>query len=217
MPGRLRETGAWPGAAHPASGMSGHDPTGKERLPATNAMASGLAGRYATALFELASERGELDRVEADLTDLEQALDGSPELGRMLRSPVAGREEQGQAMAALAERLSSSETTRGFLGVLAQKRRLAALPDVARQFKAMLAERRGEETAEVVSAVPLAPAQLDELKASLAKRAGRAVNLTASVDPDLMGGLVVRLGSRMIDASLKTKLQQLELSMRGVR
>lgn len=180
-------------------------------------MASGLAGRYATALFDLASDRGELDRVEADLTGLEQALDGSPELGRMLKSPIAGREEQGQAMAALAERLSSSETVRGFLGVLAQKRRLAALPDAARQFKAMLAERRGEETAEVVSAVPLAPAQLDELKASLAKRAGRAVNLTASVDPDLMGGLVVRLGSRMIDASLKTKLQQLELSMRGVR
>ena len=186
-------------------------------MPANSATASGLAGRYATALFELASERGALDQVEADLTALERAMEQNPDLGRMLRSPVVSRDEHERAMASVADSLSLGEVTRNFLGVLAQKRRLAALPGVARDFKAMLAERRGQQTAEVVSAVPLTPGQLDELKASVGRYAGRDVSLTTSVDPGLMGGLVVRVGSRMIDASLKTKLHQLELSMRGVR
>ena len=186
-------------------------------MPANSATASGLAGRYATALFELASERGALDRVETDLGALEQAMGQNPDLGRMLRSPVVSRGEHERAMAALADSLSLGEVTSNFLGVLAQKRRLAALPGVARDFKAKLAERRGQQTAEVVSAVPLSPGQLDELKASVARYAGRDVSLTTGVDPGLMGGLVVRVGSRMIDASLKTKLHQLELSMRGVR
>ena len=190
---------------------------GKVRLAANMSTASGAAGRYATALFELASERGALDQVDADLTGLEAALGESPDLARLMGSPVVSRKQHAEAMAALAGRLSLGEVTRNFLGVLAEKRRLAALPGVTRAFKAMLAESRGEQTAEVVSAVPLAPGQLDELKASVARHAGRAVSLTASVDPGLMGGLVLRIGSRMIDASLKTKLQQLELSMRGIR
>lgn len=186
-------------------------------MAANSATASGLAGRYATALFELASERDALDQVDSDLTALERALEQGPELGRMLKSPIVSRDEHARAMTSLADSLSLSEVTRNFLGVLAQKRRLAALPGVVRGFKAMLAERRGEQTAEVVSAVPLSDAQLDEVKASVARYAGRQVSLATSVDPGLMGGLVVRVGSRMIDASLKTKLHQLELSMRGVR
>ena len=186
-------------------------------MPANSATASGLAGRYATALFQLASERGALDQVESDLGAIEQVLDQNPDLARLLKSPVVSRDEHERALRSLGESHSLDEVTRNFLGVLAQKRRLAALPGVARDFKAMLAERRGQQTAEVVSAVPLTPGQLDELKASVGRYAGRDVSLTTSVDPGLMGGLVVRVGSRMIDASLKTKLHQLELSMRGIR
>jgi F-type H+-transporting ATPase subunit delta len=186
-------------------------------LPAHNASAAGLAGRYATALFELASERGELDRVETDLRSVETALEGNPELGRALRSPVVRREEHAQAMTAIGERLGLGEAVRNLLGVLAQKRRLATLPAIINVYRSLLASHRGEETAEVVSAAPLDEQDIARLKESVARFAGRAVSLTARVDPSLLGGLVVRLGSRMIDASLKTKLQQLELSMRGLR
>ena len=110
------------------------------------------------------------------------------------------------------------ELTGNFLGVLAQKRRLSALPGIIARFTRLLAAERGEETAEVVSAVPLDEAQLGEVTGQRGARyVGKPVSLTAAVDPALLGGLVVRIGSRMIDASLKTKLQQLELSMRGVR
>jgi F-type H+-transporting ATPase subunit delta len=176
-----------------------------------------LAGRYATALFELASERGVLDKVEADLDALERALQETPELRRALRSPIVSREEHERTLDALGDRLDLGDIARNFLGVLAQKRRLGALTGIIEGFRAMLAARRGEQTAEVVSAVPLGPDELASLKESVGRYAGRAVNLTARVDPGLMGGLVLTIGSRMIDASLKTKLQQLELSMRGVR
>jgi F-type H+-transporting ATPase subunit delta len=190
---------------------------GKGRLSAQNASAAGLAGRYATALFELALERSELDRVEADLRSLEASLEGNSELRRALRSPVVRREEHTQAMMAIADQLGLGEATRNLLGMLAQKRRLAALSEIITVFRSLLASHRGEQTAEVVSAVPLGEEDVGRLKESVARYAGRAVSLTARVDPSLLGGLVIRLGSRMIDASLKTKLQQLELSMRGLR
>jgi F-type H+-transporting ATPase subunit delta len=186
-------------------------------LAPRKAAASGLAGRYATALFDLASEKGELEAVEADLGRLEGALHESPDLGRALRSPVVSREQHEQTLAALAQRIGFAEVTRHFLGLLAEKRRLTALASIAAQFRMLLAESRGEETAEVVSAVPLDEEDLGRLRESVGKYAGRAVSLTSRVDPGLLGGLVVRIGSRMIDASLKTKLHQLELSMRGIR
>lgn len=191
--------------------------SGTRSLPASNATGSGLAGRYATALFELAAERHALDQVERDLATLEQALDASADLGRLLRSPVIGRDDQGRAMASVAERIGLGELTSNFLGVLAAQRRLGALPGVAAAFKQLLAVHRGEETAEVISAVPLDAEELESVKGAVARYAGRPVQLSASVDPALLGGVVVRVGSRMIDASLKTKLQNLELSMRGVR
>lgn len=168
-------------------------------------------------MFEFASERNALDQVERDLNTLERALAESPDLVRMLRSPIAGREEQGRAMEVLADRFGLSEITRNFLGVMAGQRRLAALPGAIVAFKRQLAAHRGEETAEVTSAVPLDQEQLEGVKGAVARYAGRPVQLTTSVDPSLLGGIVVRIGSRMIDASLKTKLQNLELSMRGVR
>jgi F-type H+-transporting ATPase subunit delta len=221
MPTRLSNgEGARPPTVPPYAGPTGRGRAkndGKERLSDTNAMASGLAGRYASALFDLAAERGALDKVESDLDALQEAVAASPELQRMLKSPVVSREEHERTMASLGDRLGLGEVTRNFLGLLAQKRRLGALPGIVSQLKAMLAARRGEETAEVVSAVPLGQAEIDRLKESVGRYAGRAVNLTTRVDPGLLGGLVVRVGSRMVDASLKTKLQQLELSMRGVR
>lgn len=176
-----------------------------------------MAGRYATALFDLALERGALDKVESDMGSVQAALESSADLRRILRSPVVSREEHAQALGAFAERLGLGELVRNFLAVLAQKRRLIALDGIAREFRLLVAAHRGEEAAEVISAAPLAPADLDRLRESVARHAGKAVNLTAHVDPSLLGGLVVKIGSRMIDASLKTRLQQLEMSMRGLR
>jgi F-type H+-transporting ATPase subunit delta len=180
-------------------------------------MASGVASRYATALFELASERGALDQVERDLAALDRAVGESADLKRLISSPIVSREDQGRAMDALAGQLGLGDIVKNFLGVIAERRRLAALPGMIADFNRQLARHRGEETAEVTSAVPLDEAQLASIKEAVAAHAGRPVQLTTSVDPGLLGGLVVRIGSRMIDASLKTKLQHLELSMRGVR
>lgn len=180
-------------------------------------MASGVANRYATALFELASERGALEEVERDLGLLDRAIEDHADLARLLSSPVVSREGHGRAVDALADRLGLGQIVRNLLGVMARQRRLAALPSLIGAFRIMLAEHRGEETAEVVSAVPLTEDQVASVRESVAAYVGRPVSLATAVDPGLLGGLVVRVGSRMIDASLKSKLQHLEQSMRGVR
>ncbi|MGH6905905.1 MAG: F0F1 ATP synthase subunit delta [Geminicoccaceae bacterium] len=174
-----------------------------------------MAGRYAAALFELAQDRDALDAVALDLHGLRDMVEASADLARLIRSPVLSRDEQGRAIAALAERAGFNPLTRQFLGVLAEKRRLFALPDMVEAFDAMLAEHRGEVGAEVVSAVPLSAAQLESVRRHLTAAVGQTVNLSSAVDPSLLGGLVVRLGSRMIDASIRTKLHQLELALKG--
>lgn len=174
-----------------------------------------MAGRYAAALFELAQEQGLLDDVANDLHGLRDLIDESTDLARLIRSPVLSRDEQSRALAALGERAGFHELTRQFLGLLAQKRRLFALPDVVEAYDAMLAEHKGEVGAEVVSAVPLSTEQLESVRQHLTRAVGQTVKLSTSVDPNLLGGLVVRLGSRMIDASIRTKLHQLELALRG--
>jgi F-type H+-transporting ATPase subunit delta len=175
-----------------------------------------LATRYATALFELASERKALDRVEADLRALDGLIVESEELARLIATPVVARDELGRAVDAIAAQAGLTELTRNFLGVLAQQRRLAALPQIVRAFEAMLAAQRGETTAEVTSATELAPEQLELLEKRIAAFAGKRVQLSTAIDPSLLGGVVVRVGSRMIDASLRSKLKQLELAMRGI-
>jgi F-type H+-transporting ATPase subunit delta len=190
--------------------------SGKHRVPASTT-ASGVASRYANALFDLALERGGLEQAGADLASLQQAIGESDDLARLLRSPVVSREQHDRACTALAERLGASDTVRNFLGVLARQRRLAALPAIIDEFAGLLAAHRGEETAQVTSAVPLDDAQIAEVRDAVAGYVGRPVKLTAAVDPGLLGGLVLRIGSRMVDASLKTKLHNLELSMRGIR
>jgi F-type H+-transporting ATPase subunit delta len=185
-------------------------------VPANSATATGLATRYATALFELGREQNKLDRVSDDLGKVAAALAGSSELRRLMVSPVLSRDEQGRAVTMVAEELRLDELVRSFLGVLAANRRLFAANAVIDAFAEMLATERGEVQAEVVSARELEPAQMQELEESVRRFAGKKVHLRHRVDPSLLGGLTVRVGSRMVDASLKTKLQQLELSMRGL-
>jgi F-type H+-transporting ATPase subunit delta len=184
-------------------------------LPASSADASGLAGRYAAALFELAQERDALDAVAGDLGNLSALLDDSGDLRRLIRSPVLTRQDQGRAITALAERAGFHELSVQFLGLLAHKRRLFVLPEIIAAYQAMLARPKGEVSAELVSAVPLSEDQARAVREQLSATLGQTVTLSRTVDPGLLGGLIVRLGSRMIDASLRTKLQRLELAMKG--
>jgi F-type H+-transporting ATPase subunit delta len=177
----------------------------------------GIAERYAIALFDLADERKALDDVAADLRGLRDLIAESSDLRRLIRSPVLARAAQGKAVAALAERAALQPLTRNFLGLVAQNRRLFALPEMIHGFLATLAFRRGEVTAQVVAAQALTPQQRDTLGDQLRKAVGQKVTVDLSVDPSLLGGLVVKLGSRMVDASLKSKLHRLEMAMKGVR
>ncbi|MGH6990007.1 MAG: F0F1 ATP synthase subunit delta [Stellaceae bacterium] len=176
---------------------------------------SGLAERYARALFDLADEGRALDAVAADLGSLSAMLGASPDLKRMIRSPVLDRLSQGRAIAALADTARLTPLTHNFLGLLARNRRLFALPEMIAAFLADLARRRGEVMAEVISAAPLTPAQGAALAEALRQSAGAKLTIQSHVDPSLLGGLVVRIGSRMIDASLKSKLNRLQLAMKG--
>lgn len=176
---------------------------------------SGLAGRYATALFELARERDVLDATASDLGSLKAMLDESDALRRLVLSPVVARDDQGRAMAALVERAGIGELTGNFVGLLASNRRLFGLTDMIAAYETLLAAHRGEVTAEVISARPLSEAQAAAVAAALKSVVGSDVRLTASVDESLLGGLVVKLGSQMVDASVKAKLQSLELAMKG--
>lgn len=178
--------------------------------------AGAIAERYAAALFELAEQQAALDKVAEDLKTLRAMVTDSADLRRLLRSPVIGRAEQQKAMAALAAKAGLSELTHRFVGVVAGNRRLFVLPAMIEAFLARLAGRRGEVKASVMVAAPLDEKQLGALDATLRKALGGNIALDVSVDPSLLGGLVVRVGSRMIDSSLKTKLQQLQLAMKGV-
>jgi F-type H+-transporting ATPase subunit delta len=178
---------------------------------------SGLADRYGAALFDLADERKELDAVAGDLQSLRTMVRDSADLRRLIRSPVLSREEQGKAIAALAQQAKISPLTRNLLGLLAQNRRLFALPEMIESYLNRLAERRGEVTAQVVSAQDLTPAQREAVNEQLRKAVGRKVAVDIRVDPSLLGGLIVKVGSRMVDASLKSKLHRLQLAMKGVQ
>lgn len=175
-----------------------------------------MAGRYATALYELAESERALDAVAQDFARIRALLAESAEFGRFLTSPVLTRAEQGKAVAAIAEKASLGPLTRRFLGVLAQNRRLAVLGQIISTFLAELAARRGEVVAEVASAQPLSTEQLAAVTEALRTALGSKVAVQTRVEPDLLGGLAVRIGSRMIDASLRTKLQRLGLAMKGI-
>ncbi len=174
-----------------------------------------LGGRYATALFELARDAKSLDAVATSLSNVRQALDESPEFHRLATSPLVGRADAKRAVAGLTGALQLDPTTANFLGVLADNRRLGQLAQIIRAFRTLLAQHRGEANAEVVSAHPLDADQIDALKQQLKTRLGRDVSVDLSVDPSLLGGLVVRIGSQMIDSSIRTRLNTLATAMKG--
>ena len=190
----------------------------EDRLPlaAESTGISGLAERYAAALFELADERHALDEAAGDLRELRAMLAASPDLGRLVRSPVLSRAEQGKAMAALVENAKLSQLTADFIAVVARNRRLFAVPAMIEAYLNKLAERRGEVTAEITAAQPLNAAQQDALGEQLRRVVGGRVAVDVRVDPSLLGGMIVKIGSRMVDGSIKGQLQRLQLSMKGV-
>jgi F-type H+-transporting ATPase subunit delta len=174
-----------------------------------------LAERYAAALFEIADERRNLDETAADLRQLRAMLLESSDFGRLIRSPILSRAAQGRAVAAVAEKAGLSRLLRDFLAVVARNRRLFAVPAMIEAYLARLAARRGEITAEVTAAQPLSEAQLATLGEQLRRSAGRRVALDVRVDARLIGGMIVRLGSRLVDASVESRLRRLQSAMKG--
>jgi len=176
----------------------------------------GLAERYATALLELADERKDLDRVASDLATLKALLAESADLRRLAASPIFSRQEAAKAMAALLDRSGVGKVVGKFIGLVARNRRLFALGRMIRAFETELARRRGEVVAEVVAAQALTPAQASALDEALRHTVGGGVKVDLRVDRALIGGLTVKIGSRLFDGSLKTKLGRLQLAMKGI-
>jgi F-type H+-transporting ATPase subunit delta len=177
---------------------------------------SGVAERYARSLFDLSLESNAVTAVEADLGRFEALLDGSEDLKRLVYSPVFSADDQLKAIVAIADKAKITGLVGNFLRVVARNRRLFVLPGIIRAFRRIAAEHRGETAAEVISAHALTPAQETELKAALKSVAGKDVAIAVTVDPSLLGGMVVRIGSRQIDTSLKTKLNSLKLALKEV-
>ena len=179
-------------------------------------ISSGIAARYATALFELAKEDKGLKALEADADALAAALAASPDLAAMIASPVISRDEQGAAIAAIAQKMKLSPLTANTLALMAQNRRLFVLPQLVTDVLARIAAEKGEVTAEVTSAAALSADQAKKLAATLKARVGKDVKLKTAVDETLIGGLVVKLGSTMIDTSIRSKLAALQNAMKEV-
>jgi len=176
---------------------------------------AGLAGRYAVALFDLARESNAIDAVSRSLAALRSGLAESADLSALIASPVVGRGDAAKAVAAVAAAMKLDSLTTKFLGVLADNRRLADLPRMIDAFYAIVADHRGEVTAKVTSAHPLTAEQLKELTANLKTRVGRDVAVATTVDPAILGGLVVQLGSQLIDGSIRTRLNSFATAMKG--
>ena len=186
-----------------------------ERVENSGGIQASLAGRYATALFGLARDENQIDAVTRSLDTLEAAITESADFRALTTSPLVGRAEAGKAIRALTPTLGIDPTTAKFIGVLADNGRLSELKSVIKAVRQLAAGHRNETTAEITSAFPLDDKQVAALKSSLKARLGRDVAIDAKVDPSLLGGLIVRHGSQMIDASIKTKLNNLALAMKG--
>ncbi len=178
---------------------------------------SGMAGRYATALFQLAQEANAVDAVKADLDRFEALVAESPDLQRLVRSPVFSANEQSAALAAILERAGIGGLAANFLRFVAGKRRLFAIRDILKAFRGLVADSKGEATAEVTVAEPLKADHAAALRAALKAVSGKDVDLAIKIDPAIIGGLVVKLGSRMVDTSLRTKLNALRHAMKEAR
>lgn len=178
-------------------------------------MMASMAGRYAAALFELAKDQQQLDQVAGDVQSFGRMLGESEELRRLVRSPVFSAEEQARALGALLDKAQIGGLTANFFKLIARNRRLFAAADMIKGFRALLARERGEVDADVTSAHPLSADQMQQLSDSLKAQVGKDVKITTRVDPNLLGGLIVKVGSKMIDSSLRTKLDSLKVAMKG--
>ncbi len=177
---------------------------------------SGVAGRYATALFELATEAKAVDAVSADLDSFSAMIAESADLRRLIESPAFSAQDQVSAITALLAKAGISGLAANFIGLVASKRRLFALPGMIRAYRAKVAEAKGIVSAEVTLAEAPSAAQLKDITATLKEVAGKDVDVSVKIDPAIIGGLVVKMGSRMVDASLKTKLNSIRLAMKEV-
>lgn len=186
--------------------MAGEDP-----------IISGMAGRYATALFELALEQKAIDAVRADLEKFEALVAESSDLTRLVRSPVFTAEQQSRALEAVLAKAGIGGLAGNFLKAITANRRLFAVGEMVRAFRALVARYRGEMTAQVVVAEPLDDQKRDALMGALKTVTGKDVGLDVKVDPTIIGGLVVKLGSRMVDSSLRTKLNSIKIAMKEAR
>ena len=183
-------------------------------MAAENPSVSGVSGRYATALFELARDENSIDAVKADLDRFAAMLDESADLKRLVRSPVFAAEAQLKALSAVLEKAEITGVSANFLKVLTANRRLFAVSEVIRAFNALVAKFKGEATADVTVAETLSDKNLEALKAALKSVTGKDVTLDVKVDPSIIGGLVLKLGSRMVDSSLRTKLNSIKNAMK---
>lgn len=175
---------------------------------------TGAAGRYAAALFDLARDEGAADAVEGELKNLRTVIDGSADFQDFLKSPVYNRADQLAAITAIAQKAGLSPITQNFLKLVAANQRLFALPSMIGAFLARAAEARGEVTASAISAAPMNDEQIKSIRMEIESMIGKAVILETRVDPDLLGGLIVKVGSKMIDSSLRTKLNKLKTVMK---
>ncbi|WP_428543564.1 F0F1 ATP synthase subunit delta [Profundibacter sp.] len=179
-------------------------------------ISSGIAARYATALFDLAKDGKKLKAIEGDVNSLDAALAESDDLKALINSPIYTREEQGNAIMAIATKMKLSPIVKNTLGLMAGNRRLFVLPQLVESLRKLIADEKGEITAEVVSAKKLTKAQSDKLAKTLKASVGKDVIINPSVDETLIGGLIVKVGSKMIDTSIKSKLGNLQNAMKEV-
>lgn len=184
-------------------------------MSANTDIATGMPGRYALALFELAGETKKADAVSADLDRFMALVEGSDDLSRLVRSPVFGADEQISALEAILAKAKITGISANFIKLAAQNRRLFAIGDMIKAYRALLSAARGEVSAEVTSAEKLSAAQLTKIKSALKAAVGSDVSLTTHVDETILGGLIVKVGSRMVDNSLRTKLQSMKIAMKG--
>ena len=176
-----------------------------------------MAGRYATALFELALESNAVDQVQAELASFDAMVGSSPDLTRLVRSPAFSAEEQARALSAVLDKAGLTGIAANFLKVVASNRRLFAVREMIRGFNALVAKHKGEVTAEVTVAEQLNDARMNDIRDALKQVTGKDVKIDVTVDPSIIGGLKVKLGSRMVDASLRTKLNSIKFAMKEAR
>ncbi|MEM6539183.1 MAG: F0F1 ATP synthase subunit delta [Pseudomonadota bacterium] len=185
-------------------------------MAAADTMTSGVAGRYASALFDLAKTAGSTDSVATNLGALSGLIAESADLKQMIESPILSADDQGKAISAVLEKAGADALTSNFVKLTAKNRRLFALPAMIKAFLALVAEDKGEVTAEVTAAHPLSDEQTKDLQATIKAAVGQDVSVTTDIDPAILGGLIVKIGSKMIDASVKTRLNSMKFAMKEV-